>query len=518
MHTSGEQSGVRAGAWRASGIAAALGLLAGIAMRWGSTDFSLDDAYIHLAYAKSLRLGDGLSYNPHDWELGATSPLWVLLLATLPLGASVVPSVQLLGIVLHALTCGLTAATVWCAVMDEASGAAPRARTFGAVAAGGLCALQPLLLQGAVSGMEVPLATATVALTTWLIGRRAHAGWLFVAGLLMVAARPELLVTAGLLAVASVVLGFADWRRDRATWLGAGALLAGAAATMLGWSAYCFARAGHPFPNTYYAKGGATWSANTQFVIERVLTYQPWLVGLGGAVILGWALLRGRDVHARKQIAAWLLSWAGTLLAIAASRGLSADVLFYMQRYFAVIAPLALCAVGLGLVLLPVRARWLLAPVVAVALMMAAQQRASTRAQEASIARLHTSLGALLAERLPADARVVVEGAGASRFFAPRTMTIVDMLGLHDRGIAHAARPMCVVAARAPTHLAVPSEQLALVQRMYRTRPLAVLRDPAFAHFAKVFAREVHVLAIEALQPAFARVCANDLRALEREP
>src|SRR5690606_3109071 len=44
----------------------------------GSRDFPLDDAWIHLAYAKSLRLGDGLSYNPGDWETGASSPLWVL--------------------------------------------------------------------------------------------------------------------------------------------------------------------------------------------------------------------------------------------------------------------------------------------------------------------------------------------------------------------------------------------------------------------------------------------------------
>ena len=48
-------------------------------------DFCLDDAWIHLDYALSLRLNEGLSYNPNDFETGFSSPLWVLLLALLPI-------------------------------------------------------------------------------------------------------------------------------------------------------------------------------------------------------------------------------------------------------------------------------------------------------------------------------------------------------------------------------------------------------------------------------------------------
>src|SRR5262245_54891587 len=81
-------------------------------------ELCLDDAYLHLAYARSLRLGEGLSYNPHDWELGATSPLWALILATLP--ALTVGWVKALGVTLHALGAGVVALTA-----AELSRAAP---------------------------------------------------------------------------------------------------------------------------------------------------------------------------------------------------------------------------------------------------------------------------------------------------------------------------------------------------------------------------------------------------------
>src|SRR5574341_394192 len=43
--------------------------------------FPLDDAWIHLVYARSLVPEGGLHYNAGQPETGMTSPLWVLLLA-----------------------------------------------------------------------------------------------------------------------------------------------------------------------------------------------------------------------------------------------------------------------------------------------------------------------------------------------------------------------------------------------------------------------------------------------------
>ncbi len=43
--------------------------------------FPLDDAYIHLCYARNLAQGNGFSFNPGEPSFGTTSPLWVFILA-----------------------------------------------------------------------------------------------------------------------------------------------------------------------------------------------------------------------------------------------------------------------------------------------------------------------------------------------------------------------------------------------------------------------------------------------------
>lgn len=43
--------------------------------------FPLDDAYIHLTYAKNISTGHGFAFNPDEPSFGTSSPLWVLLLA-----------------------------------------------------------------------------------------------------------------------------------------------------------------------------------------------------------------------------------------------------------------------------------------------------------------------------------------------------------------------------------------------------------------------------------------------------
>ena len=40
----------------------------------------LDDAWIHLVYARSLAAWHGFAYNPGQLETGSTSPLWAVLL------------------------------------------------------------------------------------------------------------------------------------------------------------------------------------------------------------------------------------------------------------------------------------------------------------------------------------------------------------------------------------------------------------------------------------------------------
>src|SRR5204863_910871 len=47
----------------------------------GAAGFPLDDAWIHLHFARNLAEGAGFSYNPGVAVAGSTAPLWTLLLA-----------------------------------------------------------------------------------------------------------------------------------------------------------------------------------------------------------------------------------------------------------------------------------------------------------------------------------------------------------------------------------------------------------------------------------------------------
>src|SRR5436190_21409966 len=99
--------------WLPAAVAAASAFAIAMAFALGSSDFCLDDAWIHLDYARSLKLGEGLSYNPGDLETGSSSPLWALLLALWPWGPDPVLAVKILGALLHAASAALASALVW---------------------------------------------------------------------------------------------------------------------------------------------------------------------------------------------------------------------------------------------------------------------------------------------------------------------------------------------------------------------------------------------------------------------
>src|ERR1041384_6402212 len=47
------------------------------------TDYSPDDTYIYMQYARNISSGNGFAFNPGEPSYGVTSPLWVFLL-TIP--------------------------------------------------------------------------------------------------------------------------------------------------------------------------------------------------------------------------------------------------------------------------------------------------------------------------------------------------------------------------------------------------------------------------------------------------
>ncbi len=490
-------------------IAALVAVLLAALMLPGPADFALDDAWIHLAYAKSLRLGEGASYNPGDGELGFSSPLYMVLLAVWPIAGDPVRPVQLLGVLLHALTAWIAAQLAIDLARPRATLERPLPVLSVALLAGVLTAAAPTLVQASVSGMEVALAAALVLAVAWAMlgGHTLAAGLL---GALAVAARPEAL---GFVLALAGVLAPWRWRAGERGGLLRAPLYAcaGALALLLLWIAYCSAMAGQPWPNAQYVKADGGGLDGLRYLGEQVLPWQPWLISLTGVVLVALAL-RVDARERRPELLALVVATLATLIAIAASRPLDPAVLFYQSRYFAPFASVIAVVLPFGL---PLARRWLaVALVLPIAVISGLQVRAlhqQSQGQRADTLALHTAVARTIVELLPRDARVAVEGAGAPRFLAPRSVTILDLVGLNDHELAHlgndANAKLCHLVRLAPTHFAIPEEWVPTFSPVFRLRPLARFDDPAYTQVEPPRALTVVLLAVDETHPAWVEGC-----------
>lgn len=456
-------------------VAALLGTLAS----WGAKDFALDDAWIHLSYAKSLRLGDGWSYNPGDHEAGCSSPLWVVLLWAWPTGGDPVPRVLALGVLLHALTAWCTGALALAIGRQQASESSPLPLRSIAALAGTLAAASPLHLQGIGSGMEVPLASALALAIAWAVVE-ARVGAAGVLGALGVLARPELGAWS-LALLAAVMLARA---RGVAMRRAAIAAVVGAAIAGVLWSAWLLATVGTALPNAWQVKGRGGGLAGLAYVRDEVLPWLPWLVGLGGIVLVAAAIRRELKLgHAHATMLLGLT--IATVVLVALTRPLHEGVQFFESRYFAPLVVAMPVVVALGLAALPrIPAVVALVPVAVLAGVQAkdAFARIAQNAEDTHV--LHTQPAQFVAAELPPDSVVAVEGAGALRFFTPRTMTIVDLVGLNDHEAAalHFDRKAktCHWIARAPRFAVVPLDWVPILDDVFALRPIAAFDDPSY--------------------------------------
>jgi len=494
--------------WVAALAAAVLGAL----MLPGPADFALDDSWIHLAYAKSLRLGDGLSYNPGDHELGFSSPLWVLLLAVWPIAGDPVRPVQLLGILLHALTAFIAAQLGLDLARRRASLAAPLPVLSLALLGGVLTAVTPTLVQASVSGMEVSLTAALVLAVAWaMLG--GHVVAAAALGVLVVLARAESL--GFVLALAAVLVPW-RWRAgERGAVLRAPLVASASASATLGaWMLYCQMIAGQWWPNAQTIKGHGGGLEGLSYIGEQVLPWQPWLVSLTGVVLLALAL-RGDLRQRRPELLALLLATLATWVAIALGRALDPAISFYQSRYFVPFAGVFAVIVPFGL---PRTRRWLaLGLVLPLAVVAGLQVRAlhqEAEGQREDTRQLHTAVAHAIADDLPRDARVAVEGAGAPRFWAPRSMTVIDLVGLNDHRAAarHFDRTakLCHFVALRPTHMAIPAHWVPLYSPVFALRLLTRFDDPFYTQVDPPAPLTVGLFAVDSVNPDWVERCAGD--------
>ncbi|MCB9717787.1 MAG: hypothetical protein H6712_28320 [Myxococcales bacterium] len=495
---------------RTAWIAALAAVLLAALFIPGPHDFPLDDAWIHLSYAKSVRLGDGPSYNPGDHELGFSSPLWVALLSVWPISGDPLRPVQLLGVLLHGLSAWIAARLGLRLARARASAERPQPLSSLTVLTGVLVAASPGLVRAATSGMEVSLTAAACLAVAWVVmfGRPGPAALL---GALAVWARPEAL---GFVVALAGVLAPWRWRAGRRgapVWAPVAAAIGGLLA-LGSWLVYCQVVAGQWWPNAQYVKGEGGGLEGLDYLAQQVLPWQPWLVSLTGVVMLGLALRRDL-IERRPELLAVVVAALATTVAIALSRPLHPGVLFYESRYFAPFVALPVVALPFGL---PRARPWLgwalVLPVAVVCGLQIDALHDRAQAQRADTHQLHGALAEQLAdEGFPRDARVAVEGAGAPRFFAPRSMTIIDLVGLNDHELARrhddVKAKLCHLVRSRPTHLAIPADWIDAFTPVLALRPIARFDDPVYTQVDPPRALTLVLLAVDEIHPAWVEGC-----------
>ena len=412
--------------------------------------FPLDDAWIHMVYARSLATAGGFHYNTGVPETGMTSPLWVLLLA--PMHALVS------GLGVGAIAVGAKLLSLLCGVAGVfALHKLARALGLGEVAAilaASLFALDPSLTFSRAAGMEVPLFTLLVLVAALQAVRGRAIGTGLAAGLAIVA-RPE-----GVLVLPALALGLLAGRGARVSlgrWMFAAALLVLPA---LAWAAFCLYATGVPLPNTYYAKFQPVAQPLLPSVVaawrEYVHGNLPWFTFESGSVlaVLGTiALLRRAPLGAVVVLSSGALLFVGTV----ASRELAPGHYHYWERWLLPAVPMLLLAIAAGAdeirkgfsslsrrtAAAPARTYALLALAAAIALVAGLPRGFVERAHLfawncRNIDDLNVAMGRWVDAHLPQGAVIAVNDAGALRYFGNRTT--IDLLGLNDHRVRTALK------------------------------------------------------------------------------
>lgn len=269
---------------------------------WILRGYITDDTYIHLRYAQNLIDRGEFSFNPGQHSYGATSPLWIFILALfLKLGLAPFAPAWLAG----ALS-GLAMILVLDAILERLTFPYPWKLGILLLAAGDVW-----FLRWTFSGMETPLATTFLLILLfplvsgrdlgWGVTReslwRRYLGWGVAAGLAGLV-RPEFVIIAPL--GLPWLLWFEYFRAGSVGGVGArykarphGPLLAalgGWAAALAPWFVYAWVAFGRLTPGTASAKSSNLLPSPT-LVVEYLSMSVKQLAATQGLVWLGVVML-----------------------------------------------------------------------------------------------------------------------------------------------------------------------------------------------------------------------------------
>ncbi|MEX1255199.1 MAG: hypothetical protein WEE64_12745 [Dehalococcoidia bacterium] len=419
-------------------VAAALVGATGLLLLHGPAYFHFfaDDSYISLRYARHLADGLGPNWNSEGRVEGYTNFLWMATLAGVAkLGGDLVDSARAFGF-LSLLATIVAVYLIWQLWADDDPESGVASPVVLAAALIGIALTDGVVFWG-FSGMETPLFMALITGGAYCYLReRRGAGlvpWSAVVFAAAAMTRPE-----GVLAAAvtgAFVLGEAlsgGDRRARARVLFWAAVFAALYGSYFLWR---YSYYGYLFPNTFYAKAGATSA-----VFDRGLNY-VWVYGLRYQLLALAAGVTALLLRARLRVdAAYVLALTAVLLAEIVYEGGDG---FGHGRFIVPLLPLLyLGGIAGGAVVLR---RLALAPVPAAALATAVLTLGAMSLTRASIDPSLSleersqadgkELSIWLSEHTPEDYTIAAYAVGIVGYYSDRD--ILDLLGINDATIAH---------------------------------------------------------------------------------
>ncbi len=324
--------------WWAAGLVVLAGYATALALATRPV-MLVDDAAITFRYAERLATGKGFTYNDHEHVLGASNPLYVLILASCSMaGMDIETAARGLGIALFAGSVVLAALI-----------AAQLASLPGGLLAGVLLASHPFFRTLALCGMESGLAVFLGLLVVLALSL----DWQVLAAIVLGLAVWNKL-DAGMLAVAVAVAWLLVRRRPPLKIAAIAALVA------LPWFGFALWYFGSPLPRSMMVKlaNNTGLPPDHLWIVREIFTYQQGFVPL---LILGATLAAPRvwrTLAPGQRLAAATLGGWFLLHALAFSMLWLGD---YYHWYLAVLCPPPIilgCAAGVRLLRPIAAAAW----------------------------------------------------------------------------------------------------------------------------------------------------------------
>jgi hypothetical protein len=418
-------------------------------------EWQLDDAYISYRYAWNLAHGNGLVYNPGEVVEGYTNFLWTIF-SWVSVVAGQHPAGPALAVNIALSQCLI--ALTWVVSARLSANHFP----WPLVAAGLLTIDTALLTYGARgSGMEVVLFATLIMGAVALLwpGPKSKVQspksfelrlWTLDLGLvcsglalaLATLTRPE-----GFL-VAAIFIGVRAWQdrgEGRRKWKLLIATLASYLLVVVPYEVWRISFYGYPFPNTFYAKTGATSE-----LIERGLSHlsyfigDDWLIVPLAALGVVLALTKWSRKGPLPALAILVVAYIAYIIWIGGDH-------FPGWRFFVpILAPLVLLAVEggrIGLSHLSFQGRTGQVATVVALIALAFYVRETLRREDprewlADRTKLHNTYvnrwgmdGLWLRDNTPKYASTAAKGAGAIAYYSQRP--VIDVYGLNDLHIGH---------------------------------------------------------------------------------